>query len=364
MRTPSIGAMADAEPSEQSALRSILRLLTDLKNVAQAVIAVRFKSVYMPSLFGHYTVNSVCNLRCAYCYVGQPEIFPEGFTQTGLPLHRAERVLRTLRKEVVGLRFQGGEPLLYKDLTELVRYAKRDLRFWHVSIITNGLALARRPERYEELLRHLDLLTLSIDETRVRQYPEEMRRLTESLPALAEQCRRHRVTLTRNYTATWEELARPERIRAALEPHRAYFRTTYIMPVRQAGKTPLPLLKNSTALNRQYSVAPYAFPDYPERENVRWYREHCDPKLKIKVDALGGLVYPCENHSYSAGLLEDHSIRELWTSQLTHYPNDSCLGCGKQRFRSHLFRHPTRLVTAAIGVRGRRPATRAGQPVG
>ena len=225
-----------------------------------------------------------------------------------------------------------------------------DLRFWHVSIITNGLALVRHPERYHDLLRHLDLLTLSIDQTRAGQYPDEMRRLTQFLPQLAELCRRHRVTLTRNYTATWEELADPARVRAAVEPHRAYFRTTYVMPVRQAGKTPLPLLKNSTALNREYSVAPYAFPDYPERERVEWYREHCDPKLKIKVDANGGLVYPCENHSYSAGSLEEHSIRELWTGQVTRYPNESCLGCGKQRFRSHLFKHPRRLAAAAIGV--------------
>ena len=26
-----------------------------------------------PSLFGHYGVNSTCNLRCSYCYVHEPE---------------------------------------------------------------------------------------------------------------------------------------------------------------------------------------------------------------------------------------------------------------------------------------------------
>jgi MoaA/NifB/PqqE/SkfB family radical SAM enzyme len=353
MLAPLIKTVAAAEQNVALPAGRVRQFLTDIKNFVLAAIAVHVKSVYLPSLFGHYTVNSACNLRCAYCYVGQPEIFPTGFTQTGLPLDRAKRVLVNLRKEVVALRIQGGEPFLYRDLTELVRFAKRDLRFWHVSIITNGLALAKDCDRFQELFRHISLLTLSIDETRVGQYPEQMQRLAQYLPELAERCRRHRVTLTRNYTATWEELARPEQIRVALDKHRAFFRTTYIMPVRQAGKTPLPLLKNSTLLNRRYSVAPHAFPDYPEWENVRWYIDHCDPKLKIKVDALGGLVFPCENHSYSAGSLEDHSIRELWNAQLTHYPNESCLGCGKQRFRSHLLKHPTRLVNAAIRVRGR-----------
>ena len=30
---------------------------------------------------------------------------------------------------------------------------------------------------------------------------------------------------------------------------------------------------------------------------MKWYRKHCNPKLKIKAMADGGLLYPCENHS-------------------------------------------------------------------
>jgi hypothetical protein len=47
---------------------------------------------------------------------------------------------------------------------------------------------------------------------------------------------------------------------------------------------------------------------------------------------------PCENHSSTIGSLVEHSIRELWTTDLERFPNASCIGCGKQRFRLHAFR--------------------------
>jgi hypothetical protein len=215
------------------------------------------------------------------CYVGQPEIFPEGFANAGLPVERAGRVLQTLRRERVVLRLQGGEALLHPAIAELARHAKRDLRFWHVSVITNGRRLFERPAR------------------------------------------------------------------AAVERYRPFFATTYVMPVRQGGKTPLPLMKNALELKREFSVHRYPGIRYPERESVGWYREHCDPKIKIKVDASGGLVCPCENHSYSAGSRETHSIREEWRGQAVRYANESCLGCGKQRFRSYAFKRPLRIL--AVG---------------
>jgi sulfatase maturation enzyme AslB (radical SAM superfamily) len=316
-----------------------LRLARDVKNLLQALVALRFKRVYLPSIFAHYTVNSACNLRCSYCYVGQPEIFPQGFSNAGLPLERAKRVLATLRQECLFLRFQGGEPTIYKPINELARYAKQDLCYRHTSLITNGVLLARHPERYDLLFRSVDAITISIDQTRLNQYPTEMAHLLGSLSELAEVCRGHQVVLTCNYTATWEELEQPERIERALEHLGPHFASTYIMPVRQAGKTPLALLKNALVLNRRYSLSSRKGFVYPESEQVQWYRDHCDPKLKIKVDADGGLVYHCENHSYAAGSLDTHTIRKLWTKELIQYPNESCMGCGKQRFRSHALKH-------------------------
>ena len=262
-------------------------LLHDAKNYVQAHIATRFPSVYCPSLFGHYGVNSACNLRCSYCYVAEPETYPSGFSEAGLPLESAKRILEHLREEAFALRLQGGEPTLYAHLLDLTAYAKQHLRFRNISIITNGLDFVRHPERCERLLEHLDIVTLSIDGTRLKQYPEEMASLIDFLPALKAMCSRHNVALTSNYTATWEELADPDSIDRTLSRYRRWISYFYIMPVRKVGKTPLHLLRNSQQLVRKYSLGFYGSPEYPETENVAWYVKHCNPKLKIKVMADG-----------------------------------------------------------------------------
>jgi hypothetical protein len=287
-------------------------------------------------------VNSTCNLRCSYCYVHEPETYPNGFSQHGLPLAQAKRVLDHLREECFSIRFQGGEPLLYPHITELAEYARRDLRFRNVSIITNGLPLMHHPERFRALLTHLDLVTLSIDGTRFAEYPDGMAALLRFLPELARLCRETRTGLTSNYTATWEELADPARIERQIARYQEWIPYFYVMPVRHVGKTPLALLKNAQRLGRKYSLGFYGGPDYPDQEQVAWYQRHCHPKLKIKAMADGGLLYPCENHSGTIGSLVDHSIRELWTDDLQPFPNASCLGCGKQRFRLQAFKRVDR----------------------
>ena len=321
---------------DASAVRMALH---DAKNYIQAHIATRFPSVYCPSLFGHYGVNSACNLRCSYCYVGEPETYPAGFSEAGLPLESAKRIVEHLREEAFALRLQGGEPTLYPHLLELAQYAKERLKFRNVSIITNGLAFVKYPERCAELLKYLDIVTLSIDGTRLKEYPKEMASLIEFLPTLKDMCRQHKVGLTSNYTATWEELADPESIDRTLSRYRQWIPYFYIMPVRKVGKTPLPLLRNSQELVRKYSLGFYGAPEYPEKENVAWYVKHCNPKLKIKVMADGGLLAPCENFSGTIGSVVTHRLKDLWKGPLTQFPNQACMGCGKQRFRLEGFKN-------------------------
>ena len=322
--------------------------LHDARNYVQAQIATRVKGVYCPSLFGHYGVNSACNLRCSYCYVSEPETYPKGFSETGLPFESAKRVLEHLREEAFILRLQGGEPSIYPHIIQLAEYAKVRLRFRNISIITNGLEFVRHPQRCARLLQYLDIVTLSIDGTRLRQYPKEMDALIAFLPTLQVMCRNANVGLTSNYTATWEELADPDSIDRTVARYREWIPYFYIMPVRKVGKTPLPLLRNSQKLMEKYSLGYYSGPAYPEVENVGWYRKHCNPKLKIKVMADGELLAPCENFSGTVGSLVTHRIRDVWKGPLTEFPNAACLGCGKQRFRLEAFKRVDRQVAFLV----------------
>jgi MoaA/NifB/PqqE/SkfB family radical SAM enzyme len=104
-----------------------------------------------------YYVTTRCNLNCAYC---------EDFGQrrnaeavAPVPLDDAVRILRIIRTGTDRLILTGGEPLLHPDVGELVQRARRDHRFRHITLQTNGLLLRER----EAVLRAIDRLVVSLD---------------------------------------------------------------------------------------------------------------------------------------------------------------------------------------------------------
>ena len=79
-----------------------------------------------------------CNLRCRFCYAGCGcTQGPAGATREMAKAEVQEAVRRIWTDgEVPSLSFTGGEPLLRRDLFELIAYAK-SLGFW-VNLVTNG----------------------------------------------------------------------------------------------------------------------------------------------------------------------------------------------------------------------------------
>ena len=94
-------------------------------------------------------VNEYCNLRCIYC-------MPE----EGVPFKDKEKLLTT--KEIIKLirimtdmgvskiRFTGGEPLLRKDIPDLIHYASQISTVDSVHLTTNGLLLPAYLEGLEQ----------------------------------------------------------------------------------------------------------------------------------------------------------------------------------------------------------------------
>ena len=94
-------------------------------------------------------VNEYCNLRCIYC-------MPE----EGIPFKDKEKLITT--KEIFKLirimtdmgvskiRFTGGEPLLRKDITDLIYYASEISTVDSVNLTTNGLLLPAYLESLEQ----------------------------------------------------------------------------------------------------------------------------------------------------------------------------------------------------------------------
>ncbi len=113
-----------------------------------------------------------CNLRCSYCMP------PEGLPWLpGADLLSAEETLRlvTLAVRDLGIdevRFTGGEPLLRKDLPEIVAGTTAlrtpDGRRVRTALTTNGVGLDRRAASLAEA--GLDRVTISLDSLRQDRY--------------------------------------------------------------------------------------------------------------------------------------------------------------------------------------------------
>jgi len=98
-----------------------------------------------------FAITNRCNLRCSYC--NTPFLDP-----TDLPLDRIEVVLDRLAAfGVKRLGLSGGEPMVRKDLGEIVRSAKN--HGFRVTLNSNLLLLGRCRER----VREVDLFFTSLD---------------------------------------------------------------------------------------------------------------------------------------------------------------------------------------------------------
>ena len=90
-------------------------------------------------------VTYTCNIKCRFCYAGctpkkdETQLDTEGF----------KKVLDIIRyeAEVPSVSFTGGEPTIYEDLPELIRYASKQNNM-RVNLITNGTLIT--PEMAKE----------------------------------------------------------------------------------------------------------------------------------------------------------------------------------------------------------------------
>ncbi|CAM9320497.1 unnamed protein product, partial [Phaeothamnion confervicola] len=116
-----------------------------------------------------------CNLRCVYC-------MPED----GVPLQPAERLLSSeeiarvtamfAAAGVDKVRLTGGEPLLRKDLPDIVGAIRANPAVRNVGITTNGMLLERRlPELQQAGLTHINVSVDTLD-------PAKFSRITRRPP--------------------------------------------------------------------------------------------------------------------------------------------------------------------------------------
>jgi len=105
-----------------------------------------------------YYVTTHCNLNCTYCEDFGARRNGKAVMST---LEDARKILTVIRSGISNLWLTGGEPLLSPHILDSVTFARRDLKFRQLSLITNGTLLSG----HLNLLPFLDRLIISLDST-------------------------------------------------------------------------------------------------------------------------------------------------------------------------------------------------------
>ncbi len=127
------------------------------------------------------SVTDRCNFRCPYCMPA--EVFGPDYPFLKDPqvmsLEELRRLMRQfVRAGVTKVRITGGEPLLRRDVPDLVRMLKTELGVPEVALTTNGWLLARAAAGLAAA--GLDRLNVSLDSLR----PETFARMCGGGPGL------------------------------------------------------------------------------------------------------------------------------------------------------------------------------------
>jgi len=222
--------------------------------------------------YASYKVTHKCGLRCSFCNVWM-EKTPD------LPKEDVFKVLDNIaNSSIIVLSIEGGDPLVRKDLGEILEYAHK--KPFYLFFTTNGHLLDKRPMK--EYGKHIDYLHISIDEG--HDNLEFFERLEEFQSYGPEIC--IQIVVTKDTTDALEE--KVKRIYAVGA-------RTVVMPACHLDGTddyypdPGKFSDEIIRLKKKYSntiTTPKGFLD-----NIN--KPHGCSTSSIIIDSDGGLFYPC-----------------------------------------------------------------------
>jgi MoaA/NifB/PqqE/SkfB family radical SAM enzyme len=298
-------------------------------------------------LIATYYVTTRCNFNCAYCEYFGARRNPQA--EEPLDLDRALRVLKIIRTGVDSLILTGGEPLLHPDIDQLIARAKREVKFRHLTLLTNASLL----HDHEAILPFLDRLVVSLDSTDpviwseiIGTTPGVAQDVLSNIHTYAVRQKEFGYHLVVNCVITPQTLAQVRTILAFCEEQRILISFSpqsvnnwphydlltaqeyrdFIQHLIERKRAGAPILGSLDYLNILNDFTPYS----------------CYPLLVPRVMPNGDLVYPCRPIELSGttrggrpcNLLDVKSWDDAIRRALQEYddPPQTCTSCFQQCF--------------------------------
>lgn len=329
-----------------------------------------------------FTLTYACNLRCRMCGQYRPGRRIRDLRNSGtLPLSIWKNAIDEIAQHKGSvLLIRGGEPFLYPQIIDLLKYAKKKNIF--VSIDTNGMLLKKY---FRDIVRlAVDNLVVSVDgpeeiHDRVRGITGSFRKIQEGLAALQAAERRYHMAIPKilcfvispySYLGLdkMPDVARHLKVnRLTIVPYYYFSRETgsgYEKIMREKFNCPayswrgfyrkasgikikkfIGLLRNFKRNLKEITYVP--FMDFSEKEYALWFRNSyqkvrkraCrNPWVLADVHPDGGVNFCVDFPDYAIGNIRNNSLSEIWKSEkaekfrayLQNRPLPICFRCGAQ----------------------------------
>ncbi len=258
--------------------------------------------------YASFKITHRCNLRCAFCNVWADKV-PD------LPTNDVYAIIDNLsRSSAFTISFEGGEPLLRKDIGEVLRYTHDCSNY--ILFTTNGLLIDKRP--FEEYARYFDFLELSIDEGHGNVH------LLDRLDYFTDLG----IKTTVQTVVTKHDLGTIEQ---KVEKVHEHGHKILIMPAfafeGTEDLTPdlMELRAIITRLKRRYGTTLTTSSSYIESFDTPYTCR----TLSIMIEPNGDLIYPCMPIGTKLGNLLESDLRALMASERAKADRQQMLACDK-----------------------------------
>jgi len=302
-----------------------------------------------PLFFTHY-LTLRCNFKCIYCGFGRDD--NASIHCIELDTEGTLKLLSIIRKETAYIYFTGGEPLLRKDIAEILRESRR-MKFKSVAVNTNMSLIHKKPELLDSvtnLVASLDALDAKKYAQMLRVSPRIVERLKENIVECAKLQKSEDFVLTVNCVVTPKTISDAREVMEFCFNHDIRFA---VVPAEMYDGRPDPRLESSEEYRQLIrDIARAKKQGKPVFGSLQYLstiydfkRFECFPMLTPHTYPNGDLFYPCQPMlKVAANLLEASSYNTAVKAGICkHGP---LLKCGAKCHKacyiepSALVRHP------------------------
>lgn len=112
------------------------------------------------------SLTDKCNLKCVYC---MPEDSKRDIHYENLSLNDFKFIIKSMSElGITKVRFTGGEPLLYPELLELIRFTREECNIEDIGLTTNGIMLYEIADKLKAV--GLNKVNISLDSLKEYKY--------------------------------------------------------------------------------------------------------------------------------------------------------------------------------------------------